>query len=112
MPVSKKAWYGYGGAMGPAQFIPSTWILYESRVAEATGHNPPNPWDAGDAIMAAALYLKDSGAAKRTASAERTAAICYLAGCANAKKKAYAFYGDDVAELSAKYQKQIDILGG
>lgn len=110
MPVSKKAWYGYGGAMGPAQFIPSTWILYEDKVAAATGHNPPNPWDAGDALMAAALYLKDSGAAKGTASAERTAAICYLAGCANAKKKAYAFYGDDVAELAAKYQKQIDIL--
>lgn len=112
MPVSKKAWYGYGGAMGPAQFIPSTWILYEKRVAEATGHNPPNPWDAGDAFMAAALYLKDSGAAKGTAAAERRAAICYLAGCANAGKKAYAFYGDDVAELAAKYQKQIDILGG
>lgn len=112
MPVSKKAWYGYGGAMGPAQFIPSTWILYEAKVAAATGHNPPNPWDAGDAIMAAAIYLKDSGAAKGTAVAERTAAICYLAGCANAKKKAYAFYGDDVAELAAKYQRQIDILGG
>lgn len=112
MPVSKKVWYGYGGAMGPAQFIPSTWILYEAKVATATGHNPPNPWDAGDAIMAAALYLKDSGAAKGTASAERTAAICYLAGCANAKKKAYAFYGDDVAELAAKYQRQIDILDG
>ena len=112
MPVSKKAWYGYGGAMGPAQFIPSTWILYEAKVAGATGHNPPSPWDAGDAFMAAALYLKDSGAAKRTAAAERTAAICYLAGCANAKKKAYAFYGDDVAELAVKYQKQIDILGG
>ncbi len=112
MPVSKKAWYGYGGAMGPAQFIPSTWILYEKRVAEATGHNPPNPWDAGDALVAAALYLKDSGAAKQTAAAERTAAICYLAGCANAKKRAYAFYGDDVLALAAKYQKQIDILGG
>lgn len=112
MPVSKKAWYGYGGAMGPAQFIPSTWILYEAKVAAATGHNPPNPWDAGDAFMAAAIYLKDSGATKGTAAAERTAAICYLAGCANAKKKAYAFYGDDVADLAAKYQRQIDILGG
>lgn len=112
MPVSKKAWYGYGGAMGPAQFIPSTWILYEERVAAATGHRPPNPWDAGDAFMAASLYLKDSGAAKGTASAERRAAICYLAGCANAGKKAYAFYGDDVVELAAKYQRQIDILGG
>lgn len=110
MPVSKKAWYGYGGAMGPAQFIPSTWILYEAKIAAATGHNPPNPWDARDAIMAAAIYLKDSGAAKGTAAAERTAAICYLAGCANAKKKAYAFYGNDVAELAAKYQRQIDIL--
>ena len=112
MPVSKKAWYGYGGAIGPAQFIPSTWILYEKKVAAATGHNPPNPWDTGDAFMASALYLKDSGAAKGTVAAERTAAICYLAGCANAKKKAYAFYGDDVLELAAKYQRQIDILGG
>ena len=98
--------------MGPAQFIPSTWILYEKKVAAATGHNPPNPWDTGDAFMASALYLKDSGAAKGTVAAERTAAICYLAGCANAKKKAYAFYGDDVLELAAKYQRQIDILGG
>jgi membrane-bound lytic murein transglycosylase B len=112
MPVSKKAWYGYGGAMGPAQFIPSTWILYEERIAKATGHRPPNPWDPGDAFVGAALYLRDSGAAKRTPAAERFAAICYLAGCGNAHKKAYAFYGDEVADLTAKYQKQIDILGG
>ncbi len=110
MPVSKKPWYGYGGAMGPAQFIPSTWVLYEERIAKATGHNPPNPWDPYDAFMASALLLMDNGADDGTYFAERLAALRYLAGWTNAKKPAYAFYGDDVMELAAKYQKQIDIL--
>jgi len=112
MPVSKKPWYGYGGAMGPAQFIPSTWLLYEARIAEATGHRPPNPWEPEDAFMAAALLLKDSGGAKGTFAAERLAALRYLAGWKNAGNRAYAFYGDDVMELAEKYQKQIDILKG
>ena len=110
MPVSKKPWYGYGGAMGPAQFIPSTWVLYEERIAKATGHNPPNPWDPYDAFFAAALLLSDNGAGGKSFTAERLAALRYLAGWTNAKKKAYAFYGDDVMELAAKYQRQIDIL--
>ena len=110
MPVSKRAWYGYGGAMGPAQFIPSTWVLYEERIARATGHNPPNPWEPHDAFFAAAILLSDNGADQRTFSAERLAALRYFAGWTNAKKKAYAFYGDEVMELAAKYQQQIDIL--
>lgn len=110
MPVSKKPWYGYGGAMGPAQFIPSTWVLYQDRITNLTGHNPPNPWEPEDAFMAAGILLKDNGAAKKTYESERFAALCYLAGCKNAKKSAYAFYGNDVMELAEKYQKQIDIL--
>lgn len=112
MPVSKKPWYGYGGAMGPAQFIPSTWVLYKDRIASLTGHNPPNPWEPEDAFMAAGILLKDNGAAKKTYETERFAALCYLAGCKNAKKSAYAFYGNDVMELAEKYQRQIDILQG
>jgi hypothetical protein len=112
MPVSKKVWYGWGGAMGPAQFIPSTWILFEERVSELTGHTPANPWDPRDAFMASALLLEDNGAAKGGYIAEHRAAMCYLAGCANAKKRSLQFYGDDVLALAKKYQNQIDILNG
>ncbi|MDO8572355.1 MAG: lytic murein transglycosylase [bacterium] len=112
MPVSKKAWYGYGGAMGPAQFIPSTWVGFQDRIASLTGHNPPNPWDPEDAFMAAGMYLSDNGASTKVAKDERYSALCYLAGCKNAQKSSYAFYGDDVMELATKYQRQIDILQG
>ena len=110
MPVSRRAWYGYcGGAMGPAQFIPTTWVLYEKRISEITGNNPPSPWDPKDAFVASALLLKDNGAAARTYQAENRAALKYLAG-SNWQKSAYRFYGDDVMALAAKYQEQIDIL--
>lgn len=125
MPVSKKVWYGYGGAMGPSQFIPSTWVLYagyekatgytyneaKDRIGALTGNRPPNPWNAKDAIMATALLMADNGADAGTRAAERLAALRYLAGWTNATKKSYAFYGDDVMALADKYQKQIDILG-
>ncbi len=128
VPVSKKVWYGYGGAMGPAQFIPSTWVLYagysesskgsgvwtynssKDRIGELTGNNPPNPWNPRDAFFASGLLLRDNGAAKGTRAAERLAALRYLAGWANASKSAYAFYGNDVMEFADEYQAQINIL--
>ena len=125
MPVSKRAWYGWGGAMGPAQFIPSTWALYagyvkpnwtydpsKDRIGRLTGNTPPDPWNPEDAFMAAAIYLTDSGAGIQTYSGEFKAAMCYLAGCGNTNKADLQFYGNDVMSFAAKYQCQIDIIDG
>lgn len=95
--------------MGPAQFIPTTWLLYEGAVAKITGHNPPNPWDPLDAFVASGLLLRDNGAGARTYTSEYNAALKYLAG-SNWKNPAYRFYGDDVMGLATKYQEQIDII--
>ena len=112
MPVSRKPWYGWGGAMGPAQFIPSTWILYEDRIGRASGQVPPNPWDPRTAFIASALLLADNGADKGGYYNERLASLRYFAGWANAEKASYAFYGDGVMELAEKHQGLIDILEG
>lgn len=42
MPVSKKPWYGWGGAMGPGQFIPSTWVCYGGFVNTITNTCSPS----------------------------------------------------------------------
>ena len=42
MPVSKKPWYGWGGAMGPGQFIPSTWVCYGGFVNTNTNTCTPS----------------------------------------------------------------------
>ena len=110
MPVSKKPWFGWGGAMGPAQFIPSTWILYKDRIGEASGQVPPNPWDPRTAFIASALLLEDNGADRGSPAAERLASLRYFAGWKNAEKPEYAFYGDEVMELASKYQGLINVL--
>jgi len=108
-PVSRKPSYGWGGAMGPAQFLPKTWLSYADEVAKATGHKPPNPWDIGDAFMACGIKLAHAGADAQTYNAEWKAAQMYFAG-RRWNNPAYYFYGDSVMELAETFQKQIDIL--
>lgn len=104
--------YGaYGGAMGPAQFIPSTWVLYQSRIATASGQNPPNPWDPRTATFATALYMSDLGASVQTAAAEREAALKYLGG-SHWQNPALAFYWEAVQSNMQKYEQEISVLNG
>ncbi len=107
-PVSCPQSVGYGGAMGPSQFIPSTWVLYQKRLSTALGVDTPDPWAARDAIMAMALYLKDLRADRGTYSSEIEAAGRYYAG-ANWKTSGAA-YAKSVLSFADKYQSDIDFL--
>ena len=101
---------GYGGAMGPTQFIPSTWKLYESRIAAAFGISAADPWNPEHAIMATAIFLQDLGAARGGYSAEREAAGRYYAG-GNWASLGLS-YAASVLAHAETYQNDIDFLSG
>ncbi len=102
---------GWGGAMGPSQFIPATWESYENRIAAAMGVSVANPWNPAHAVTATALYVRDLGANAQTYTAEREAACKYYSGrgCSD-PKVANAFYGNAVMTHAANIQKDIDVL--
>ena len=71
-----------GGAMGPAQFMPNTWLNlgYQQKVENITGIKPANPWRARDAFLAAALYLANWNASTQNRQSEIGAVTAYLCG--------------------------------
>ncbi len=102
---------GWGGAMGPAQFIPSTWLLMKDNIASLLGiGGMPNPWDPNHAFMASALFLSNLGAGSQTYSGERNAACKYFSGSSCTKSKAIAGYGDQAIKAAATIQQNINLL--
>ena len=93
---------GYGGAMGPAQFIPSTWSGYKSRLKALLGHDA-DPWNPKDAFMASAMMLTDKGAVGNVASSQSRAACSYY-GTGGAT----CSYGNSVMKLKIGIQANID----
>jgi len=107
-PVSCPMSFGYGGAMGPGQFIPHTWVLYRDRVKAILGH-AANPWNIRDAFYATALYASDYGATSQTRDGEWKAAMIYFAGTVNKK---YSFYGNNVLKIADGYADDIAAIEG
>jgi peptidoglycan hydrolase CwlO-like protein len=107
---SRGAPVGWGGAMGPSQFIPSTWVLFEDRIERITGASLANPWDPRDAITATALYLADLGAVAGNESSERNAACKYYSGKSCSSSSAGAGYGNSVMRKLYSTQQDIDKL--
>jgi membrane-bound lytic murein transglycosylase B len=106
-PVSCPQPGGYGGAMGPTQFIPSTWAVYEPRIRSSLGVAATDPWNPLHAIVATGLYLADVGAA---GGSEHTAAAKYYAGGNWAS--AGQVYAGSVMSKAAAFQADIDTLEG
>jgi len=107
-PLSCPIGGGWGGAMGPAQFIPSTWAMYSARVTSVTGSNPANPWNPRDAFAASSLFLSDLGASSQTYDAEWEAAARYYAG--GGWQTRGVSYANSVLNIAAGIQQQIDTL--
>ena len=116
---------GWGGAMGPLQFIPSTWAIYggivstgsdwkyaqsSDAIRSLTGSaGASNPFNKQDAFMASALLLRDNGA-NGTYSGDKLAALRYYAGWGGANDPQNQFYGDQVMERKARIEGDIKVL--
>jgi peptidoglycan hydrolase CwlO-like protein len=116
---------GWGGAMGPSQFIPSTWAIYGGIVNNGNGweysqssdairringgSGPSSPFNNQDAFIATALLLRDNGA-NGSYSNDRLAALRYYSGWGGASNPANGFYGDQVMNRKSRLAQEIQIL--
>ena len=93
--------------MGPAQFLPTTWLRYADDVAQLTGHNPPNPWNTEDAFQAAAVFLAKAGAASQTNAGEIAAAKTYISGNPSCTKSICKYYSSRIVALAEEINRSL-----
>ncbi len=109
----------YGGAMGPAQFMPETWNGIMGRVSKILGIKYPSPFENLHAFTASAVLLKDNQDRCKTAftkksdiwacSASKYYGGLYLMG-SRLTNYMYYGYGASVAKRALQFEKDIDLL--
>ena len=92
----------WGGAMGPAQFIPTTWNGIKSQVAKLLSKKVADPWEAQDAFMASAIYLSDLGSINGNYGAEIKAACRYFGSGGSS-----CYYGKQVMARAQDIQENM-----
>lgn len=106
---------GYGGGMGPSQFIPSTWELFKAKIGALIGvpAAQADPWNPQHSFMATAIYLSELGARSGSYTSERNAACRYYSGrsCDTRRPINYT-YGNSVMRKAEDIQANIDFLKG
>ena len=93
--------------MGPAQFIPSTWLSYTKAVIALTGRPVANPWNTEDAFTAAAIKLARGGASSKTQAGERAAAKAYISGNPNCTQAVCNSYSSTILQKAAEIEKNL-----
>jgi regulator of replication initiation timing len=106
-PVSRKPSYGWGGAMGPAQFLPNTWLAYEEEIAKLTSHNPPSPWNIEDAFTAAAIKLARQGASSKSREGEIAATKAYIGGSSSCSRAICISYANAVLDKAEELEEEL-----
>lgn len=115
----------YGGAMGPAQFMPATWMEVRASAANILGIDEESisPFNNQDSFVASGVFLRDlsysascnqyvneySNIASPVTLRERCAASRYYAG-GNWWKFRFT-YGDPVTQRADRFRADIKTLG-
>lgn len=106
-PISCWPGSGWGGAMGPAQFIPSTWVAYAAQVARLVGRSTANPWNIEDAFTAAAVKLANGGATSKTRAGEVAASKAYYCGNSKSTSSGCINYANIVQRKAAEIETNL-----
>jgi membrane-bound lytic murein transglycosylase B len=105
----------YGGAVGPGQFLPSTWKLYSASIEKVVGATP-NPWNNSHAFVGTALYLRDAmnactGPTYGSGNGQiKCAAARYYAG--GRWSKFISSYGSATLNRKKQFDEDIAVLNG